>query len=224
MNSDSDNPPSFETIAPFKGHEKFLDLVSRQLNMRGVELTSLDEIASKLGVSRASLGHFIEGRHDLVFQCYERAAHSTARRLFEATRDGGSPVSIVRNFVARMLDPAQPEIAVQSEMAMMSASHRDTIEGLHDAVVARLAYLIEDGAHAGEFRDCNCRPLRQQARSRDELLPARLPDLSVRCDAVARASRIATRRCRGGFVLGRDGVSGRGDRAVSPGLGCYSQE
>jgi len=155
MSSDSGKYPRVETIVPFKGHEKFLDLAARQLNLRGVELTSLDEIASKLGVSRATLGHFIEGRHDLVFQCYERAAHCTARRLFEATREGGSSVSILRNFVTRMLDPAQPEIAVQSEMAMMSASQRDTIEGLYDAVVARLAYLIEDGTRANEFRACD---------------------------------------------------------------------
>jgi len=60
--------------APSARHELVLDEAARQLNSRGVLLTSLAEIAAKLGVSRSAMYYYVAGRDDLVFQCYRRAA------------------------------------------------------------------------------------------------------------------------------------------------------
>jgi AcrR family transcriptional regulator len=86
-------------------HERVLDEAARQLNSKGVLLTSLAEIAAQLGVSRSAMYYYVADREDLVFQCYQRAAQLTARRLLEATRTGGTAADILRNFVGRMLDP-----------------------------------------------------------------------------------------------------------------------
>jgi len=136
-------------------HERVLDEAARQLNSKGVLLTSLAEIAEKLGVSRSAMYYYVADRRDLVFQCYQRAAQITARHLAEATRTRGTADGILRNFVTRMLDPNEPEIAARAEIAMMDAPQCDTIQGLHDALVARLARLIETGQAEGVFRPCD---------------------------------------------------------------------
>ena len=136
-------------------HEQVLDEAARQLNQKGVLLTSLAEIAAKLGVTRGAMYHYVADREDLVFQCYRRAAEIIARHLREAERSGGDSAQVLANFIDRMLDPAEPEIAARAEIAMMNQSQRDTIQGLYDALAARLAHLLDTGHRQGVLRACD---------------------------------------------------------------------
>jgi AcrR family transcriptional regulator len=136
-------------------HDLLLDAATRQLNSKGVLLTSLAEIAAALGISRSAMYYYVTDREDLVFQCYRRAAEVTARHLHEASRIGGTAADVLRTFVTRMLDPNEPEIAARAEMAMMSEMQRDTIQGLHDAIATRLAHLLEAGHREGVLRECD---------------------------------------------------------------------
>lgn len=136
-------------------HEQVLDEAARQLNQKGVLLTSLAEIAAKLGVTRGAMYHYVADREDLVFQCYRRAAEIIARHLREAERGGGNSAQVLANFIDRMLDPAEPEIAARAEIAMMNQAQRDTIQGLYDALAARLAHLLETGHRQGVLRACD---------------------------------------------------------------------
>ena len=43
------------------------------MNLKGVSLTSLTELADELSISRASLYYYVEDRADLVFQVYRRS-------------------------------------------------------------------------------------------------------------------------------------------------------
>jgi AcrR family transcriptional regulator len=136
-------------------HDLLLDAATRQLNSKGVLLTSLAEIAAALGISRSAMYYYVTDREDLVFQCYRRAAEVTARHLHEASRSGGNAAAVLQTFVTRMLDPNEPEIAARAEMAMMSVTQRDTIQGLHDAIATRLAHLLEAGHREGVLRECD---------------------------------------------------------------------
>jgi len=44
-------------------------------------MTSLTDVADKLGFSRASLYYYVEDREDLMFQVYLRSSEIMARRL-----------------------------------------------------------------------------------------------------------------------------------------------
>jgi AcrR family transcriptional regulator len=136
-------------------HDLVLDEAARQLNAKGVLLTSLAEIAAKLGVSRGAMYYYVADREDMVFQCYRRAAEVTARHLHEAGRDGGNAASVLRAFIQRMLDPNEPELAARAETAMMNTTQRDTIQGLNDALLTRLAHLLEVGQREGDLRSCD---------------------------------------------------------------------
>ncbi len=132
-----------------------LDEAARQLNEKGVLLTSLAEIAAKLGVTRGAMYYYVADREDLVFQCYRRAAEIIARHLLEAGRAGGTAADVLGVFVTRMLDPNEPEIAARAEIAMLNATQRDTIQGLYDALATRLAHMLETGQREGVLRPCD---------------------------------------------------------------------
>jgi len=148
------NPPPSSAAANSR-HDMLLDAAARQLNSKGVLLTSLAEIAAELGISRSAMYYYVADREDLVFQCYRRAAEITARHLQEAIRAGGSAADVLRTFITRMLDPNEPELAARAEIAMMNAQQRDTIQGLHEGMATRLAHLLESGIREGVFRPCD---------------------------------------------------------------------
>src|SRR3984957_4744843 len=135
--------------------EQLLDQAARELNSKGISMTSLTAVADKLGFSRASLYYYVEDREDLMFQVYLRSSEIMARRLGEAAQSGSSALQVVGNFVSRTLDPAEPELAALSEIGLLDQAARETVLGIFEAVVARLASLLETGAKAGNIRSCD---------------------------------------------------------------------
>src|SRR5271154_2384235 len=68
--------------------DRLLDAAAHQLNSKGISLTSLTDVADKLGFSRASLYYYIEDREDLMSQVYLRSSEIMARQLGEAAHSG----------------------------------------------------------------------------------------------------------------------------------------
>jgi AcrR family transcriptional regulator len=134
---------------------QLLDQAARELNSKGISMTSLTDVADKLGFSRASLYYYVEDREDLMFQVYLRSSEIMARQLGEAALSGGGALRVVGKFIARVLDPAEPELAALSEIGLLDQTERETVLGVFEAVVARLASILENGARAGEIRPCD---------------------------------------------------------------------
>jgi AcrR family transcriptional regulator len=135
--------------------ERLLDQAARELNSKGISMTSLTDVADKLGFSRASLYYYVEDREDLMFQVYLRSSEIMARQLGEAARSGTRALQVVGDFICRTLDPAEPELAALSEIGLLDQAARETVLGVFEAVVARLASLLEAGAKAGDLRHCD---------------------------------------------------------------------
>src|SRR5271170_1447553 len=135
--------------------DQLLDEAARELNSKGISLTSLTDVADKLGFSRASLYYYVEDREDLMFQVYLRSSEIMARQLGEAAQTGRGVMHVVGDFIARVLDPAEPELAALSEIGLLDQTERETVLGVYEAVVARLASILESGAKAGEIRRCD---------------------------------------------------------------------
>jgi AcrR family transcriptional regulator len=135
--------------------EQLLDQAAHELNSKGISMTSLTAVADKLGFSRASLYYYVEDREDLMFQVYLRSSEIMARRLGEAAQSGGGTLRVVGDFITRTLDPDEPELAALSEIGLLDQAARETVLGVFEAVVARLASLLEAGAKAGNIRFCD---------------------------------------------------------------------
>src|SRR6202020_1123959 len=143
-----------ETAAKSR-REQLLDQAARELNSKGISMTSLTDVADKLGFSRASLYYYVEDREDLMFQVYLRSSEIMARRLGEAAQAGGGALQIVGDFISRTLDPDEPELAALSEIGLLDQAARETVLGVFEAVVARLASLLEAGSKSGRIRCCD---------------------------------------------------------------------
>jgi AcrR family transcriptional regulator len=135
--------------------DQLLDAAARELNSKGISLTSLTGIADQLGFSRASLYYYIEDREDLMSQVYRRSCEIMARHLGEAIQSGESALHVVENFVSTILNPAEPELAALSEIGLLNQAERETVLGIYEAIVARLATVLEAGARAGQVRPCD---------------------------------------------------------------------
>ncbi|MEA3175474.1 MAG: hypothetical protein QOF42_2885 [Gammaproteobacteria bacterium] len=135
--------------------QELLDEAARELNSKGISLTSLTDVADRLGFSRASLYYYVEDREDLMFQVYLRSSEIMARHLGEVALYGRSAVQVVADFVSRILDPAEPELAALSEIGLLGQGERETVLGIYEAVVARLASVLEAGAKCGDIRPCD---------------------------------------------------------------------
>ncbi|HEY0596022.1 TetR/AcrR family transcriptional regulator [Sphingopyxis sp.] len=135
--------------------DRLLDEAARQLNARGISGTSLADIASGLGLTRAALYYYADDRQDLVFQCYRRACEALGRDLATAAQAEGSALDRIAIFVTRSLDPDRVEEAVLSEVAYLDDEQRATIEALAAGNLARLVDLIEAGRQDGAIRPCD---------------------------------------------------------------------
>ena len=135
--------------------EQLLDQAARELNSKGISMTSLTDVADKLGFSRASLYYYVEDREDLMFQVYLRSSEIMARQLGEAAQPATTALQVVGDFISKTLDPAEPELAALSEIGLLDQAARETVLGIFEAVVARLASLLEAGAKAGNTRFCD---------------------------------------------------------------------
>jgi len=135
--------------------EELLDEAARQLNARGVSLTSLTDIADRLQVSRAELYYYVDDREDLVFKVYRRSLEILARHLGEAARSGRQALDVVDTFISSTLNRKEPELASLSEIGLLRGPERETVLALYEGVVARLASVLETGAKAEEVRPCD---------------------------------------------------------------------
>ncbi len=155
MNAKRRTEPDLQLVQKRSRRDRLLDEAARQLNARGISGTSLADIASALGLTRAALYYYADDRQDLVFQCYRRACEALGRDLAAAAQADGGALDRIAAFVTRSLAPDRVEEAVLSEVAYLDEEQRATIEALAGGVLAQLVDLIEEGQRDGEVRACD---------------------------------------------------------------------
>jgi hypothetical protein len=66
-------PPTGERAGRPTQREVLLDEAARQFNARGIAATSVNQVAKRVGLTRAAVYYYVKDGEDLVFQCYLRA-------------------------------------------------------------------------------------------------------------------------------------------------------
>jgi AcrR family transcriptional regulator len=135
--------------------ELLLDEAARQFNARGIAATSVNQVAKRVGLTRAAVYYYVKDGEDLVFQCYLRACQLTADDLAHAHEAGKDDVARIAAFVRRALAPERPPAAVVSEIAYLSDAKRTVVETEHGRNIAALEGFVRSGIRAGTIRDCD---------------------------------------------------------------------
>ena len=136
-------------------HNQVLDEATIEFNNTGVTLSSMADIAARIGISRAAMYTYVADREDLVFQCCRRTMILLSRYLDEAALDSADAVAAVAGFIDRAFDPKGPPLAARAELATVNPAHRDAIQALYLPLVTRLADILAAGARSGELRVCD---------------------------------------------------------------------
>jgi AcrR family transcriptional regulator len=135
--------------------EVLLDEAARQFNARGIAATSVNQVAKRVGLTRAAVYYYVKDGEDLVFQCYLRACQLTADDLAHAHEHGTDDLERIKEFVRRALAPERPQAAVVSEIAYLSDAKRTVVEAEHGRNIAALESFVGNGIRAGTLRDCD---------------------------------------------------------------------
>ncbi len=73
--------------------ERFLGAATRLINERGYRGTSVDQISSRLNVTKGSFYHHLEGKDELVLECFRRSLDTVSQALDAALRQPGTCLS-----------------------------------------------------------------------------------------------------------------------------------
>ena len=75
--------------------EELLRAASRLFNRKGVDATSVDEVAAEVGATKGVVYHYLADKPDLVARCYRRAFSLSDRILSAVEMAGGTAVERV---------------------------------------------------------------------------------------------------------------------------------
>jgi AcrR family transcriptional regulator len=105
------NPPDFVSITARDfnafdiqdiSNEKRLQLIgtaSRLFNQRGIEATSIEDVATALGATKGAVYHYFENKNQLLMACYERAFELYDQFIEASEKSSDNPVEIMMTIV-----------------------------------------------------------------------------------------------------------------------------
>jgi AcrR family transcriptional regulator len=152
--------PSSHPTTPARGiaakkaarREAVLNEAALQMNSRGAGAVNLNAIATKVGLSRNALYHYVTDRADVAFRCYLRSCETMTEDLAIAIESSTLPDQWIVGFIERTLATERAPLAILSDLDFLPEPQRAIIATLNRANVDRLAGMMNDGIMAGAFR------------------------------------------------------------------------
>jgi len=122
---------------------------------RGYQNASLDEVADRLDLAKASLYHYFDSKQALVSACLDTAASEVVRRLEVVAKEGGTATEVLRRLIIEQLTFITQDYP---ELSRLFLRHLEWPEPLldqihevlvrHDKIWKRV---IAKGIASGEF-------------------------------------------------------------------------
>ena len=154
-----DEPPQLGRVARKRQRRinEILEVAAEVLSERGYYNTSLEEIADRLDLAKASLYHYFDSKESLLTACLGAVAEEAIRRLTAIASDGGTAPERLRGLIIeqlRIITVEYPELA-RLFLAHLEwpATVRERISDWHTRHDAIIKGVIEDGMKAGDFGD-----------------------------------------------------------------------
>lgn len=127
-------------------------------NRSGFHATSMDEIAARLGVTKAALYRYVSNKHELLFASFKLAMESSFASLDEGERLGTSGLEKLRItltvYLADLIGKLGHPVVLLEDSALLPDQKR-TIIRLRDQAEKRYRALVEEGIHDGSIVPCN---------------------------------------------------------------------
>lgn len=138
--------------------EVLLREAAASFNRRGYHGTSLEEIAKKLGVTKAALYTYVPSKEELLYFCHQAAMDSAIESLHKAQAGGGSGLEkltrTLRQYLGMMLGEEGGYVVLLEENAMKPA-HVRAIVKRRDQFEHGLRSFVTEGIADGSIVQCN---------------------------------------------------------------------
>jgi TetR/AcrR family transcriptional regulator len=138
--------------------EVLLREAAASFNRRGYHGTSLEEIAKKLGVTKAALYTYVPSKEELLYFCHEAAMESALESLHKAQAGGGNGLeklsATLRHYLGMMLGNEGGYVVLLEENAMKPA-HARAIINRRDKFEQGLRDFVVEGIADGSIVQCN---------------------------------------------------------------------
>jgi AcrR family transcriptional regulator len=154
-----DEPPQLGRVARKRQRRinEILRVAAQVLSEKGYYNSSLEEIADRLDLAKATLYHYFDSKESLLTACLGTVAEEAITRLTAIASGGGSAPERLRGLIIeqlRIITIEYPELA-RLFLAHLEwpASVRERIGDWHNRHDAVIKGVIEEGVKSGEFGD-----------------------------------------------------------------------
>ncbi|HLG86152.1 MAG TPA: TetR/AcrR family transcriptional regulator [Alphaproteobacteria bacterium] len=125
---------------------------------KGFHAASLDDIAQRLGVTKAALYHYFPSKHALLAECFARAFEVGFDGLDEARQAGGTGREklhhALRHYLKEMIDELSCCVVLMEEHALLPDDHARLLKD-RDRFEQALRALIREGIEDGSIAPCD---------------------------------------------------------------------
>jgi TetR/AcrR family transcriptional regulator len=125
---------------------------------KGFHAASLDDIAQKLGVTKAALYHYFPSKHALLKECFARALEVGFEGLAKAEATGGNAREKLNNtlrfYLKEMIDELSCCVVLTEENALLPDDYAELLQQ-RDRFEIALRELIRQGQADGSIVPCD---------------------------------------------------------------------
>ena len=149
--------PSLSQSADLK-RRSIVHEAAQSFNRAGFHGTSMDDIASRLGVTKAALYRYVTSKHDLLFASFNMAMDSSFANLDRGEREGANGLEklriAMRGYLADLIGKLGHPVVLLEESALLPEQSRAIIKR-RDEAEKRYRSLITQGIEDGSVAPCN---------------------------------------------------------------------
>ncbi len=131
---------------------------AKVFNRRGSHGTTLDDVAERLGVSKAALYRYVQNKNDLLYACHEEAMEIARESMDRGEAEGRTGLEKIqlgmKEYLREMIGALGVPVLILEENAL-SGEQAARIIDLRDGFEKRMRRLVEEGIKDGSILPLN---------------------------------------------------------------------
>lgn len=131
---------------------------AKVFNRRGSHGATLDDVALRLGVSKAALYRYVQSKQDLLYACHEEAMEIARECMDKGEAEGRNGLEKIQigmsGYLREMIGTMGVPVLILEENAL-TGTQADHIIALRDEFEKRMRRLVEEGISDGSILTLN---------------------------------------------------------------------
>ncbi len=130
---------------------------ARAFTENGVQNTSIDDVAARLGVTKPALYHYVSSKDELILQCLQTGMEELGGLMKEAQALNGNGLDKLRFLFRRWAEFAVTDFGRAIELIEAHSLEEDSREeylAVHRSLLHHIEDFVSEGISDGSIRAC----------------------------------------------------------------------